>query len=189
MLYNSNFNDSQFQTVNLNEYNRTIDDPCAQQHRGYDNDKKLKFITTNHIDLIEAKDKLNFYGMTIKDKLFVPGEQMDEDSSLRLGETGGKLTNCKVRNGFGQLPIPTMPSRYQLYHGDVVIEDSMRNLLETNKNACNPRDTEFYNRHFYLFDKAWGVEEPQAIKSVEDSSFGPRGGASTRFKCIYKKQL
>lgn len=187
MLYNSNFDDSTFKDNKPNEYNRTIDDPCALQQRGYDNNKKLKFVTTNHRDLIEAKDKLNFFGMTIRDQLFVPGEQMDEDSALRLGETGGKLTNCKVRNGFGQLPLPTMPSRYQLYHGDVDIEDGMKNFLETNRQACNPRDSAYYNRHFYLFDQKWGVEVPDATKSVEDTRFGPRGGSTTRFDCIYKR--
>ena len=47
MLYNSNFDDSEFQNVKKREFNRTIDDPCAIQQRVHDNGKKLKFITTN----------------------------------------------------------------------------------------------------------------------------------------------
>ena len=43
MLYNSNFEDSEFQKVNWREFNRTIDDPCAIQQRTQDNNKKLKF--------------------------------------------------------------------------------------------------------------------------------------------------
>lgn len=178
MNYFSNFDDSSFQEVKFREFNKTIDDPCAIQQRNNDNSKKLKFVTTNHIDLLEAKDKLNFFGMTIKDKLFVPAEHMDEDSNLRYGETGGILTNCNVRHGFGQLPFPTMPSRYQLAHGDVEIEDSMRNLLEANKKSCNPHDMEYYKRSFYLFNKE---DEPIPIKSVEEKSFGPRGGVPSRF--------
>lgn len=179
MIYNSNFDNSEFKSTR--EFNRTIDDPCATQQRSEDNSKKLKFVTTNFRDLVEAKDTLNFYGMTIKDKLFVPAENMDEDSKLKYGETGGVVTNCKTKHGFGQLPFPTMPSRYQLFHGDVDIEDSMRNLSDNTKNSCNPRDNEFYKRSFYLFDDSKGIETPDATKSIETNDFGPRGGLSTRF--------
>ena len=44
---------------NARDFNKTRDDSCAIQRRDYDNTKKLKFITTNHIDLLEAKEKLN----------------------------------------------------------------------------------------------------------------------------------
>jgi hypothetical protein len=179
MIYNSNFDASGFQSSR--EFNRTIDDPCATQQREQDNNKKLKFVTTNFRDLVDAKDQLNFYGMTIKDKLFVPAESMDQDSQLKYGETGGILTNCKTKQGFGQLPLPTMPSRYQMYHGDVEIEDSMRNLSDNTKNACDSRDTEYYKRHFYLFNDLKGIETPDATKSIETPDFGPRGGLSTRF--------
>jgi hypothetical protein len=191
MIYNSNFDSSGFKSSR--EFNRTIDDPCATQQRQQDNSKKLKFVTTNFRDLIEAKEKLNFYGMTIKDKLFVPSESMDDDSKLKYGETGGVITNCKTKYGFGQLPLPTIPSRYQLYQGDVDIEDSMRNLSENTKNSCNPRDTEYYNRHFSLFNDSKGIETPNASKSIETPDFGVRGGLSTRFiarpsKKEFKKQ-
>lgn len=181
MLYNSNFDDSSFQKVNFREFNKTIDDPCAIQQRNNDNTKKLKYITTNHIDLLEAREKLNFYGIAIKDTLFVPGERMDEDSKLRLGEQGNILTNCNIRNEFGQLPFPTMPARYQLAHGDVDLEDSMRYFLEDNKKSCNPSDKQYYNRSFYIFDDKNGIETPNAVRSVETDDFGKRGGVSTRF--------
>lgn len=181
MLYNSNFDDSQFKYA-TREFNKTIDDPCAIQQRNNDNNKKLKFITTNHIDLLEAKDKLNFYGMTIRDTLFVPSENMDSDSFLRYGKTGGVLTNSNVKNVFGQLPFPTMPAKYQLSHGNIEIEDNIRvPLLETNKQSCNPRDSKYHDRYFYIFDDAQGIDTPSAIKSVENVDFGPRGGMSSRF--------
>lgn len=189
MLYNSNFDDSKFQSVSWREFNKSIDDPCAIQQRTQDNAKKLKFITTNHRDLLDAKDTLNFYGMTVKDQLFVPAEQMDAFSELRQGKSGNILTNCNVKNEYGQLPFPTMPSRYQLYHGDVEKEDSMRySLLEANRKTCNPKDTEFFQRHFYLFNDAAGVETPNALKSVQTPDMGPRGGASTRFAMNTRKQ-
>lgn len=180
-VYNSNFDDSAFKKVPLREFNRTMDDPCALQQRNNDNSKKLKFITTNHRDLIEAKENLNFFGMTTKDKLFVPSEGIDEFSKLRNGQLGGKVTNCNIRNEVGQLPIPTLPAKYQLYHGDVEVEDNMRHHLESNRKACNPKDSNFHDRYFYIFNESKGIETPQAIKSVDTAQMGPRGGLSTRF--------
>lgn len=182
MLYNSNFDDSEFAKVNQREFNRTIDDPCAIQQREGDNNKKLKFVTTNHVDLLQAKEKLNFYGMTVRDQLFVPAESMDSDSFLRYGKTGGIVTNPNIKNEFGQLPFPTMPSKYQTAHGNLDVENTMRTpLTESNRSSCNPRDLEFYKRSFYLFDDKTGIETPNPVKSIETKGFGPRGGISTRF--------
>lgn len=181
MLYNSNFDDSGF-TKDTREFNKTIDDPCAIQQRNEDNNKKLKFVTTNHIDLLQAKEQLNFYGMTIRDKLFVPAEKMDEDSFLRYGKTGGIMTNPNIKNEFGQLPFSTLPAQYQTGHGNLNAKEDLR-LSEyiTNRNSCNPRDLKFHDRSFYIFDDTKGIETPNALLSIETPEFGPRGGMSTRF--------
>ena len=185
MLYNSNFDDSEFK-VHWRELNRTIDDPCAIQQRTDDNNKKIKYITTNHIDLLEAKDKLNFYGMTIRDHLFVPSENMDQDSFLRYGKTGGIVTNPNIKNEFGQLPFPTTPAKYQTAHGNLDVDNSMRTpLTETNKQSCNPRDIEFYKRSFSIFE---GIDKPDPLKSVETKDFGPRGGVNSRFVNIKRNK-
>lgn len=177
-MYSSNFDDESFRKANIREFNKTIDDPCAIAQRDNDNNKKLKFLTTNHRDLLEGRETMNYFGMTVRDKLFVPAEQMDTFSKLRQGETGNIMTNCNASNELGPLPIATLPARYQLYHGDVDIEDGMRNLQEVNKNSCNPRDAEYHERHFYIFGENTGVEAPNALNSVEN---GVRGGVSTRF--------
>lgn len=179
-MYPSNFDDSSFKKNNPRGQTSLIDDECFVQQKNVENGKKLKYVVTNFQDLADAKEKLNYYGMTVKDRLFVPGENMDGDSFLRYGKNGGIMTNCNVPNEYGQLPFPTMPSRYQLAHGDVVIEDSIRNLHEINKNSCNPRESSYYQRHFYIFDDKNGVETPNAVKSVESKDFGPRGGVPTR---------
>lgn len=180
MLYSSNFDDSAFEGVR--EFNRLIDDTCAVQQRTQDNFQKFKFVTTNHIDLLEGKQALNFFGMTVKDKLFVPADMMDGDSQLRYAP----LTNMNVKNELGQLPLPTMPSRYQLAHGDVDIEDGMRNWTAANKKSCDPHDTQFHDRFFYIFDGNT-VPTPNALQSVEIPAFGPRGGQTTRFTSKDKK--
>ena len=173
-MYPSNFDNS------VREFNKLIDDPCAIEQRNNDNNSKLIYITNNYNDLIESKETMNFYGIDIRDQLFVPAEKMDDDSFLRYGKTGGILTNCNIKNEYGALPLPTTPFRGQSHAGDTVTEDSMRNLYEDRKNACIPRDLRYHDRSFYIFD---GIEKPDAIKSVETDAFGPRGGFSTRFDC------
>ena len=181
--YFSNFDDTLFAKVSKNEFNRSIDDECAIQQRNNDNSKKLKFITTNHIDLLDAKTKLYFFGISVKDQLFVPGNQIDNYSSLLNGDNGGKLSNCNVRNGLGELPISTTPYRGQLHHGNIDIEDQIRNNIEVRKNACLPRDANYQNRSFYIFDDTHGIETPKPIMSVEtrENGFNGRVGISSRF--------
>jgi hypothetical protein len=165
----------------LREFNRTRDDPCDIQERNNANSKKLKFITTNHRDLIEAKNELNFFGIGMKHHLFVPEKKIDEYSQIRLGKTGNIMTNINIKNDFGQLPVPTMPYRGQLSRGDVKIEDSIRNNLQTNRKTCNPKDAEYFKRSFAIFDDNIGIETPSPVKSVEPKEFGPRGGIPSRF--------
>ncbi len=173
-MYNSNFDNSAFKKKAIREYNRTIDDPCYLQQQTDMNAKKLKFVTTNNIDLLEGKDKFNYFGINIKDKLAVPSESMKDYSKLVGGSTGNIITNCGGKIEIGQLPIPTMPSKYQLYHGDIYLEDTMKNQNEVRKQTTIPRDSYYYNRSFYIFDN---MEKPNPIKSVE---IGNRVGIPTR---------
>ena len=151
-LYPANFNDSDFNKYKNTEFNKLNEDACYTLQKDVSNKKKLKFVTTNHIDLIEAKDKLNFFGIAMKDQLFVPGDKIDTYSDLLNGKSGQILTNCNTRHGFGQLPLPTTPYRGQLQHGDVTIEDSIRNNVQVRKNSCLPREQDFHNRSFAIFD-------------------------------------
>lgn len=183
-MYPANFDNLEFTKYKNNEFNRLNEDLCYNQQKDQANNKKLKFVTTNHIDLLEAKDKLNFFGIGMRDQLFVPGENIDTYSSLLNGKDGQILTNCNVKNGFGQLPVPTTPYRGQLSRGDVLIEDSIRNNIEVKKNACLPREADFYNRSFTIFNDKLDIQTPQAIKSVEGTQDGfelGRNGLPSRF--------
>jgi hypothetical protein len=182
-----NFDSSLFENYKSSGMNKLIDDECHQQAHANDNKKKLKFITTNHIDLLEAKDKLNFFGIGIKDQLFVPGEKIDTYSGLLNGIDGGILTNYRIRNGLGELPIQ-IGFKGQGFHGDPVIEDQIRNNIEVKKNACLPRDTDFEKRSFYLFEN---LESPNPLKAVEQPQLGftmGRMGLATRFDNRYGKK-
>lgn len=181
LTYFSNYDSQDFEKNKPREFNRLRDDMCDITQRNFSNDKKLKFVTTTFRDLIDAQEKRNFFGMDIQDKLFVPSDKMDENSNLLHGQTGNILTNSKGTSELGALPMATTPGRYRLYHGDVTVEDNMRNFMDLNKQSCNPRDTEFYNRSFYIFD---GIEKPDPLKSVEKDL---RCGISTRYTNIKNK--
>lgn len=188
-MYPSNFDNSDFVKQNIREFNGLKSDPCELQREIKEDRKKLQYITTNHIDLLngnlQSPGAMSFFGIDFRDELFTPAKYIDQYSHLRTGGGGNILTNCNVRLGFGQLPIPTMPSRYQLKYGPPVLEQNMRNFYVNKSQACIPRDTELYKRHFEIFNPQVGVEIPDAQKSITDSKysfFGPRGGVTTRFE-------
>ena len=174
MLYSSNFDDSKFKQFKQREFNHLIDDPCAIQQQANYYSKKLKYMTTNNIDLIEAKEQMNFYGMTLKDGLFVPADLINEESFLKRSD----LTNQKCKNEYGQLPLSTIPARYQTAHGNLDVGFEMRSpLLEINKHSNTPVDTQFYNRVFYIFNAG---DTPKPENCVEKRELF-RGGVSSRF--------
>jgi len=190
-IYPANFNYSEFEKYKFSEFNRMSEDSCFNKRKDNDNDKKLKFMTTNYVDILEGKDKLNFFGYSIKDGLNVPGERIDNYSDLLNGKTGGQITNEKWKNSLGQLPLLTTPYRGQLQHGDVIKEDSIRNYIEPKKNSCLPKGTDFEQRSFAIFDDAQGIEVPNANKSVEQHDNGfhlGRNGVSSRFQNRFESQ-
>jgi hypothetical protein len=191
-IYPANYLDklSDFEKTKMNEFNRLNEDNCYNQRKDVDNVKKLKYMTWNGIELLQGKESLNFFGIGIKDELFVPSEKIDTYSSLLNGDNGGVLTNEKIKNSFGQLPLPTLPYKGQLQHGDVIKEDKIRNYIDVKKNACLPKDSNFEIRSFYIFDDSQGIETPKAIDSVEipesGFSFG-RTGIPSRFCNRFEK--
>ena len=159
---------------------RLQDDSCEQQKRGSEDTSKLKYITTNHLDLIEGHS-YNWFGIGIRDQLFVPSENMDGDSILRYAP----LTNCRIKDNYGQLPIPTLPSLHNAHAQDTDKESKMLwPLHDKGQKVCNPRDTDFFNRSFYLFPtelrEPGGELKHEAIKSVQQTN-DYRQGISTRF--------
>ena len=179
-VYPINFNGSDFEKQKMNEFNRLNEDACYNELKDFGNEKQIKFYTTNFADLLNAQKEKNFFGMTMKEGVFVPGDKIDTYSSLLNGE----LTNCNVKHTFGQLPIPTTPYQGQLQHGDIYTEDTFRNNVEPKKNSCLAKDTKYYNRSFSIFDSPL-IEEPMAMNSVETLQKGfnmGRQGMSTRFQ-------
>jgi len=190
-IYPANFNYSEFEKYKGSEMNRLNEDSCFNKRKDNDNDKKLKYMTWNGLDLLQAKEELNFFGYSIKDGLNVPGERIDNHSDLLNGKTGGQITNEKFRYGLGQLPLLTSPYRGQLQHGDVIKEDSIRNYIEPKKNSCLPKGIDFEQRSFAIFDDTQGIEVPNANRSVEQKDNGftlGRNGVSSRFQNRFESQ-
>jgi hypothetical protein len=180
--YYGNFDDSQFKEYENTDSTRLNSDECYINQRNNDNTKKLKYFTTNHVDLLKARENYNFFGIAVQEELFVPSSKIDTYSNLLNGNNGGVLTSCNVKSGFGQLPVQSS-FRGQVSHGDVVTEDRLQKNLEVKKNACLPRDSEsdFINRQYQIFTN---IEVPNAVKSVETPSVGyelGRNGVPTRF--------
>ncbi len=182
---------SEFEKYKFSEFNKLSEDSCFNKRKDNDNDKKLKYMTWNGLDLLEAKEKLNFFGIGVRDQINVPGERIDTYSDLLNGKTGGQITNEKFRYGLGQLPLSTTPFRGQLHHGDVIKEDSIRNYIEPKKNSCLPKGVDFEQRSFAIFDDAQGIEVPNANRSVEQSGNGfnlGRNGVPSRFQNRFETQ-
>ena len=157
--------------------NRTFDDPCAQQQNQLQSNKKLKYVTTNHKDLVDAKEQLNFFGMTVKDQLFVPSDKMDGDSKMRYSE----MTNKNVKYELDAFPV-NVGFRGQLHRGDTDKEMDLRGLWDKQLKSCQPKGDDYHARSFYIFPE--GMETPDATKSVETWT---RGGECTRCDVLKKK--
>lgn len=192
-IYPANWLDtaSEFEKYKMGEFSRLNEDNCYNQRKDTDNGKKLKFITTNYVDLLQGKQDLNFFGIGVRDQLFVPADNIDTYSDLLNGKNGGQLTNEKFKHSFGQLPLPTAPYRGQIQHGDVIIEDSIRNYIEVKKKACLPLDDKFEIRSFSIFDTKQNIEMPDPNKSVEQVGNGfnlGRNGIPSRFQNRFETQ-
>ena len=197
-IYPSNHLDklTNFEKFKMNEFNRLNEDDCYIQERTNDNKKKLKYVTTNHIDLINGHN-YNYFGINMKDENWVPGDKIDTYSSLLNGDSGHKLTNCNIKSEFGQLPISTLPYRGSTSHGDVNKEDSIRNQLCPKKKSTLKIESEYNKRVYNIFDDSQCIETPDPTRSVErkeNGFFTGRNGISTRtlFNTkseFYKKKL
>lgn len=183
-VYPANWSGSAFEKYKKQEFNQLNESVCYNELKDSNNRKKLKFYTTNFADLLDAKKEDNFFGMTIKEGVFVPASEIDEYSNLINGKDGGILSNCKIKNSLGALPLPTTPYRGQVSHGDVRIEDNkIRPIVNPKKKACLPRDHDFEKRSFAIFDNAELIDTPNPFLSVEskDKGFQAQYGISSRF--------
>lgn len=190
-LYPANFNDSTFLKYQKMEYNNLKEDECYNQLKEGDNQVRLKYYTNNFADLIRGQAvKDNFFGMTKEDNMWVPSPSViDKYSNLVNGKNGLELTNPRIKNEFGMLPIQA-PYMGQSSRGDVDIEDNIRNYIQVKKHSCLPYDNNFEQRSFAIFDENQNIEVPKPMKSVETPENGFKNGqvgTNTRFDNRFKR--
>jgi hypothetical protein len=138
------------------DLNRLKDDDCYQVARNNSDGKKLRYYTTSFKDFLDAQtNKENYFGLTIKNELFVPTSKIDTYSDLVNGTNGQMLTNQYTKRGTDtSYPLPTIPAKYQLAHGNIEIEDNLRmvNNYKTQK-SCLPIECNYNEKTFQIFEK------------------------------------
>lgn len=159
------------------DLNRLKDDKCYKDIKIKSDNHKLRYYTTSFSDLLDAQiNKDNFFGLTIKNELFVPTSKIDIYSDLINGENGMKLTNQYTKRGTNtSYPLPTIPGKYQTAHGDIDIEDNLR-MVNINKyqKSCITIECNHNERTFQLF-----TENNFPVNAVADIKF--KVGVQTRF--------
>ena len=152
--------------------NRQKDDQCDIQRSGENNAAKLKYMTTNFVDLEEAESTSNFFSIGFKNGLYTPRDKINEESSLR----NSIVTNERAKTGFGSLPLPTMPGKYfQNAFGDPEVEAGIRGLYTTRDSTLKHYDGMYYNMTFPTFPKDSVYDNMLNFVEVEQ-----RGGENSR---------
>lgn len=147
------------------------DDPCYLQTKNNSNVTSYKYMTTSFDDLIKNKEIGNY---SIRHELTSPSDFIDIHSEL----LESKITNCLAYRGTdNQLPVSTIPAKYQLFHGTPEMEDQLRAKDLKQKKSCANVLFNKTARTFAIFDDVNGIETPEPVKAVEPVRFA----FSTRF--------
>jgi hypothetical protein len=152
--------------------NRQRDDACNIQLNTDNNSTKLKYLTTNFVDLEEAETTSNFFSIGLKGSLYTPADKITQETELQHSE----VTNQRAKTGFGALPLPTMPGKYfQNAYGDPEVEENIRGVYLTRDRVLEQYNGMAYNRTFPTFPE--GSVYDNMLNFVEDT---PRGGEYSR---------
>jgi hypothetical protein len=138
-------------------------DDCRSQNQNNDFTRKFKYVTTNFADIVNAKDTGNYFGINVRDYISVPGDKIESDTLLKFQ----KMTNCNSREISKSLPLPTTPAKFQLAHGDVSSENSLRFLELRDKKSVLPSFS------------SYSFEILPTLESISIEPF-PKIGVSTR---------
>lgn len=116
--------------------------------------KKLKYYTTNYF----SDGIKDVPGNQLHDGFGTPSQEINNSTSLR-----GAITNPRIRQDWGPLPL----NGASLHTSGPTIDHQM----ERDRRSCNPEDSQFYKRSFYMLDV-----NPNSVQ--QSSSF--RQGVDTR---------
>lgn len=154
-----------------NRLTRLTDDPCAIDCRSYTSQKPIKFVTTNFHNMGCDPKSLCYPGYLPQDGNGWAQCNMDTDSDLRHS----KLTQLRFKQQQKSLPVATVPfmGRGCL---DTDIESSLWGADTYADKACQPKDSNFHNRHFSHFEAL--CFNPNAVKNTVWP--GNQSGVDTR---------
>ncbi len=147
-----------------------ISDPCNLTRDEIESTKQLKYYTRNFFDENIVQNR----GIFFNDGFGIPSCEIDHSTTARLGT----VTNKNLIQNLPSLPLPTTAS-FSKGQGSVTIEDKLRPGAERQRKQCNPRDTEYYNRSFYIFDNL-PIKPNECVDNVVQKGPMYRQGVSTR---------
>lgn len=146
--------------------------PCNLDADERQSTKPLKYYTQNFFDKAVVQNRGIFFHDGFNS--VPPACEIDNDSRLRVGE----MTNINLVQNLPAMPLPTTAS-YAKGQGSVDIEDSIRPQGIRDRNPCQPREVDFHNRHFSIFDTL-PVTPNKCVKNVVQDGSAFRQGVPTR---------
>lgn len=146
-------------------------DKCNMDKDEIQSMKPLKHFTRNFFDKKIIQDR----GINFQDGFGTPSCKIDHSTNMRFGTS----TNLNLPLNLPALPLPTTAS-YVKGQGPVSVEQRIRPRQTKELKSCNPRDTEYYKRHFYIFDHL-SVTPNGCVDNVVQNGPAFRQGVPTRF--------
>lgn len=134
--------------------------------------KPLKYYTRNFFD----KNIIQNRGIFFNDGFGIPSCEIDKSTKSRFGTA----TNINLVQNLPALPLPTTAS-YAKGQGPVLVEQMIRPQHNRNKKQCNPKDSEYYNRSFSIFD-GLPIVPNRCVDNVVQNGPSYRQGVDTRHK-------
>ncbi len=147
-------------------------EPCNLDKDEQQSTKSLKYYTQNFFDKEIIQNRGVFFHSGFNS--VPPPCKIDDDTSARFG----KMTNINLVQNLPALPLPTTASYYK-GQGPVQVEDYIRPQHDRSLKQCNPKDSEFYNRSFYIFDSL-PVKPNECWENYVQTGPSYRQGVDTR---------
>ena len=151
-------------------------EPCNLDADERQSTKPLKYYTQNFFDKTVVQNRGIFFHDGFNS--VPPACEIDNDTRLRVGE----MTNINLVQNLPSLPLPTTAGYYR-GQGPVLIEDRIRPQGIRDRNQCQPKETDFYQRHFDIFDTL-PVTPNKCVKNVVQDGAAFRQGVPTRHSNI-----
>lgn len=145
-------------------------EPCNLDKDEKQSVKPLKYYTRNFFD----KSIIQNRGIFFNDGFGIPSCKVDKSTQSRFGAA----TNINLIQNLPALPLPTTAS-FAKGQGPVDTEQMIRPQHNRKLKQCNPKDTEFYNRHFSLFE-GMPIVPNKCVDNVVQDGAAYRQGVDTR---------